>query len=130
MIDSYSELLAYLIVGNLNEINRFLDNIIKAGSINEQDKNGETILHHLTKTPFCLMELIIKCVENGADLNIQDKSGNTILHNVLYYTNNIELVNYLIENGADINIKNKKFIAPIELAKLQKILSESEQEKE
>jgi ankyrin repeat protein len=51
------------------------------------------------------LNVVIECIEKGADVNCRNNDGNTPLMWSSYY-GHLEIVKVLIENGADMNCKD------------------------
>jgi len=83
------------------------------GDINQQDKDGWTLLHWSVTA---CNKVAQKLVEMGANLNIKTSSfGWTALHGAVIW-NNIKAVELLVEAGADPSIKTNKGKTALDLA--------------
>ena len=79
--------------------------LIKNGNnVNVEDSNGNTILHHLTRTSN--LEVIKSCLLAGCNINKTNKDGETALFIAERYCNE-EVRNLLLQFGCNPNIKNK-----------------------
>lgn len=119
-----------------NVMNTILNNIVLRGDINEfilkkindQDNNGNTILHNafLYKN----VESIIILLKYDVNINIQNLEGNTVLHLALFNFNlaikncdkkafiYIDILKKLITKNGKMYIKNKLNNTPFDIAQL------------
>ncbi|VAW61336.1 hypothetical protein MNBD_GAMMA09-726 [hydrothermal vent metagenome] len=96
----------------------------KAGTMQDVDDDGDTLLHNAggLKPKLELIKYLIKHI----DINIKNKDGNTVLIETLnsgYFPEDVKkVVDYLLSNGADVNLTGKygrsAFIAAIRNRKL------------
>ena len=93
-------------IETLDENNNLLSlALIKNGNnVNVEDSNGNTILHHLTRTSN--LEVIKSCLLAGCNINKTNKDGETALFIAERYCNE-EVRNLLLQFGCNPNIKNK-----------------------
>ena len=91
-----------------NDRIKIIDLLLNNGAnINNQDNNGQTILHYVCKyyhySPTAANINLL--LDKNANINLQDNNGNTALH---YSFKHFDNVLELIEKGADVDIKNNK----------------------
>ncbi|XP_068724268.1 unconventional myosin-XVI-like [Montipora capricornis] len=82
--------------------------------INEQDENGETVLHQS-----CLsgqLEIVRLLVENGAELELRDDRGWTCLHYAAF-GGCVDVVNFLINSCVDVTATSLEGKLAIDVAK-------------
>lgn len=82
--------------------------------INEQDENGETVLHQS-----CLsgqLEIVRLLVENGAELELRDDRGWTCLHYAAF-GGRVDVVNFLINSCVDVTATSLEGKLAIDVAK-------------
>lgn len=83
-----------------------LTHYIKAGRINEQDKGGNTALHHsLTNKKY--LKIVKQLLKNKAKLDIVNKLGFQPIV-VATLNNNLDGIKLLIKSGADIKQRDKE----------------------
>lgn len=81
-------------------------------NINEQDSQGNTILHMAVKlNDTNLMQKVLEIKD--VNMNVQNYKGETPL-TLAILNKQYDIVKYLLANGADVRIKNKEFF-PIEI---------------
>ena len=79
-----------------------------------QNKEGDTPLHHASKTgQISVVKELMKC---GVAIDIKNSKKYTPLHLAVTRKHNHEIVNILLDHGADINAKNEYGQTPLHLA--------------
>ena len=79
-----------------------------------QNKEGDTPLHHASKTgQISVVKELMKC---GVAIDIKNSKKYTPLHLAVTRKHNHEIVNVLLDHGADINAKNEYGQTPLHLA--------------
>ena len=79
-----------------------------------QNKEGDTPLHHASKTgQISVVRELLKC---GVAIDIKNSKKYTPLHLAVTRKHNHEIVNVLLDHGADINAKNEYGQTPLHLA--------------
>ncbi len=84
---------------DLTGVERFLDQGV---SINQQDANGYSLLHHACRAGH--LEIAELLIERGADVNIRARVNITPLISAVR-ANELEMCRLLVENGADLNVR-------------------------
>ncbi|QLE02544.1 ankyrin repeat domain-containing protein [Galbibacter sp. BG1] len=91
-------------------------------NLKHQDSKGQTILHHLAI--FYNEKILLKCLEEGADLSISDIYGNQSLWTTVFndkgYGKRLEMIKILMEYGADPYHKNNVEKSPYDMARITK----------
>ena len=96
-----------------NLIKFTLKNFITKDNINQQNAEGEALIHKICHIENkYLLELVIK---NGANINLKGKSKCTPLI-ISCQKNNLELVKLLLKYNAATNIHDKFFNTPLQIA--------------
>lgn len=97
------------------------------GDVNEQDEDGNTLLHYAAK--YNLIKLVWKLKRKNADFSIVNSAGDTALH-VACKNHNLYISEEIFRKYSRKNIKNFENKTPIDyLTKIEKQLFENFEER-